>query len=176
MKAAIDTIRPSKQPKPPRVPQRLVSTIKSETVEMKSPVDMLNLPPALRATGTPGEALVDRLGFYITPDRERRHQEAAMLSSEDKSESSSINSTQKDDEESILSANELLCDAPTGPATKLIFRSESSMRVFIEVEKTAKTPESTLTNPVTATHAAADITAPSATSKLASLLGPIQDS
>jgi hypothetical protein len=178
MKVAIDTIRPMKQvkAKAPRLPQRLVSTIKSETVEMKSPVDMLNLPPALRSTGTPSEALVDRLGFYITPDRERRHQEAAMMSNEDKSESSSINSTQKDDEESILSANELLCDAPTAPATKLIFRSESSMRVFIEVEKTSKTPEATLTNPVTTTHAAADITAPSASSKLSSFLSPIQDS
>jgi hypothetical protein len=144
---------------------------------MKSPVDMLKLPPALRATGTPSEALVDRLGFYITPDREKRHQEAAMLSNEDMSESSSINSTQKDDEESVLSASELLCDAPTGPATKLIFRSESSMRVFIEVEKAANTPETTtITNPVTTTHAAADITAPSASSRLTSLLNPILES
>jgi hypothetical protein len=90
---AIDTIRPRKQSKPPRLPQRLVSAIKSEAVEMKSPVDVLNLPPALREFGTPDEPLVDRLGFYITADRERRRQEAAQFSNEDRSESSSINST-----------------------------------------------------------------------------------
>jgi small G protein signaling modulator 3 len=143
---------------------------------MKSPVDVLNLPPALREFGTPDEPLVDRLGFYITADRERRRQEAAQFSNEDQSESSSINSTQKDDDESILSANELLCDAPTAPATKLIFRSESSMRVFIEVDKASKAQESTFTSPVTVTHAAADITAPSASSRLTSLLSPAQDS
>lgn len=146
---------------------------------MKSPVNTANLPPALRESTTPNEALVDRLGFYITPDRERRHQEAAMYPNEDLSESSSINSNHKEDEESLLSTNELLCDAPTGPATKLIFRSEStnSLKVFIEVGKSTKSNDSaTISNPATTTHVAADITAPSAASKLSALLNPIQDS
>jgi hypothetical protein len=164
----MDTIRPKKRGRAPKLPQRLVSSIKSEVVEMKAPVDALMLPPALRGAASPGEALVDRLGFYITPDRERRHKEAAMLKSEDASESSSIHSVQRDDDESFSSANELLCDAPTAPPTKLIFRSESSSRVFIEVDK----DEATTFSPVNAVHASADMAAPSAAGRLSALLPP----
>lgn len=159
----MDTIRPKKQSRAPRLPQRLVSSVKTEAVEMKSPVDIGRLPPALREPGTPSEGLVDRLGFYITPDREKRRQEAVQFDADDKSETSSIEGVLRGDDESTISMSELLCDAPTGPPTKLIFRSESSLRVFIEVEKTASTPETatstgSATGAVTPAYAAANIT------------------
>jgi hypothetical protein len=175
---SIDTIRPSKkQGRASIVPQRLASAVKTETVEMKPNVEIESIPPALRSENTRSDALVDRLGFYITPDRERRHQEAA-LEKGDSSESSSINSTLQGDDESTLSASELLCDAPLGPATKLIFRSESSSRIFVEVDKRSKTPETVVTSPVTTTHAEADITTTPVTAvgALGSLLRPVQDS
>jgi small G protein signaling modulator 3 len=190
---ANDTIRPSKKAKPPKLPQRLISAVKSEFVELKSPIDVDLLPPALRTDGsTPNEALVDRLGFYITPDREKRHQEAAAASrvtllkskSDDDvtSENSSIHSSirDKDDDEgegssgaSVFSSHELLSDAPAGPPTKLIFRSESSMRVFIEVDKgSGKSSESASTvvaSPVNATTSASDSASSSAASRLSAL-------
>jgi hypothetical protein len=167
----MDTIRPKKRGNAPKLPQRLVSAIKSEVVEMKAPVDALMLPPALRGAATaPGEALIDRLGFYITPDRERRHKEAALLKSEDASESSSIHSVQRDDDDSLSSTNELLCDAPAAPPARLVFRSESSSRVFIEVDKDEG---AAIASPVNAVHASADMAAPSAAAgRLSALLHP----
>ncbi|KAF2667515.1 TBC-domain-containing protein [Microthyrium microscopicum] len=176
---SIDTIRPKKQGlKPPKPAHRLASTVKTEVVEMKSPVDIVLLPPALRDGGTPSEVLVDRMGFYITPDRERRHQEAEFTKTEDISESSSINSNPKDDDESMISTNELLCDAPMTPAARLIFRSESSSRIFIDVDKataTLKRENSGFASPVTATHVSGGIgpaASTVATNSLQSLLNP----
>jgi hypothetical protein len=164
---------------PPKLPQRLVSIIKTETVEMKSPVDIGMLPPALRDAGTPSEALVDRLGFYITADRERRHHEANQYKPEEAYESSSLHSGPKDDDDSAQSTSELLCDAPMMPAARLIFRSESSAKIFVEVNKDDQQYHQETTgfaNPVTTTHVAGGMTTPSATSSLTALLSPIQDS
>lgn len=163
---------------PPTLPKRLVSTVRTETVEMKSPVDIGMLPPALRDASTPNEALVDRLGFYITADREKRHQEASRYKPEEASESSSIDSGQKEDDDSAQSTSELLCDAPMMPAARLIFRSESSAKIFVEVDKDEpfQQESSGFASPVTTTHVAGGMATPSATSSLAALLGPIQDS
>jgi hypothetical protein len=186
---SMDTIRPIKKGKPPpKLPQRLISSIKSEFVELKSPVDFALLPPALRTDGTtPNDALVDRLGFYITADREKRHQEAAAanlsakfkkLDDDNASDQSSLHSSTRDDEDtegsggtSVSSSNELLCDAPSMPPTKLIFRSESSLRIFVEVDKSGISSESgtgPVVTPVTTT-AGGEMSAPSAASKLTAL-------
>lgn len=129
---------------------------RSEAMELKDPIDLDDLPPALQENArTQRAGEVDRLGFLFTTNRELRHQEALKFQGAEESESSSMDSFPLSDEDvgivvkslkmqddldyqalSISSPDtngELLCYAPVGPAVRLVSFGAEGRQKFVDV-------------------------------------------
>jgi hypothetical protein len=140
-------------------------SLRPDSLELRPPVVIETLPPALRGTReNEDNAPVDRLGFFFTASRETRHQEALASQLGEESETSSINSfpvsdddidgSQKttisqDDSSSYMaggsasSTAELLSYAPVGPALRFVSTPENGVRMFVDVS----TPSTPTTEP-----------------------------
>jgi len=143
-----------------------VSLGRPDSLELRSPIEIETLPPALRDDhGASYEVPIDRLGFFFTASRETKQHEALPYNPGEMSESSSVNSfpisddeidktsNSQDDGTSYLSADgastnsgELLCYAPSGPAVRFVSNPRGGMRMFIDVSSpTTPTAEVTKT-------------------------------
>jgi len=160
--SALALLAGNKQPRRQRGGSRGGS--RSEAMEMKDPIDVDDLPPALQENGKNrrvGE--IDRLGFLFTTHREQRHQEALRFQGAEESESSSMDSfplsdddigitvkglkTPDDFDYQVLSLSagdsngELLCYAPVGPAVRLVSFGAEGKQKFIDVAKPSQSAE-----------------------------------
>ena len=143
-----------------------VSLGRPDSLELRSPIEIETLPPALRDDhGASYDVPIDRLGFFFTASRETKQQEALPYNPGEMSESSSVNSFPISDDEldktpnsqdegtSYLSADgssgsgELLCYAPSGPAVRFVSNPKGGMRMFVDVSS-ATTPTAEVTKTI----------------------------
>lgn len=162
---------------------------KSEAMELKDPIDLDEVPPALQESSRNRRAVdIDRLGFLFTTNREQRHQEALRFQGAEESESSSMDSFPLSDEDvgvavktlkmqddldyqalSLSSPDmngELLCYAPVGPAVRLVSFGAEGKQKFVDVAN-AKSPyiaDATVAESVVVTQQSSAAVAPTSAS------------